>query len=188
MLSFTMQAWGQLLAIILPPESMALISGAILLCLNLLFSGVTKPSTFAEIYNNPKLASMVGILSPTRYFVETLVVSDVLCLPNQFGFTKSSNATSIEFTAFDILGLAQNDKDNIQQDCHGWYYAFPRLFMTGLMLRVLSLLMINFTYGSNGRGSWQLLRGHSKSAIVYLLLLCTAFILLLILNIQLILT
>lgn len=181
-----MQAWGQLLAIILPPESMSLISGAILLCFNLLLSGVTKPVTFAQIYNNSKLASMVGILSPTRYFVETLLVSDAKCLPNQFGFTKSSNA---EFTAFDILGLAQNDKDNTQQeDCHGWYYACPRLFTTGLMLRVLSLLMINFTYGSYYRGIWQLLRGHSKSAITYLLLLCTAFILLLILNVKLIVT
>ena len=35
----------------------------------------------AEIYNNDVLAAFCGLLSPTRYFIESLAVAESRCLP-----------------------------------------------------------------------------------------------------------
>lgn len=149
MLGFVMSAWGQLFAVMVPPENLTVLSAPVLLGLNLLLSGVTKPSTFRQIYDNPYLAVFAGLLSPTRYFVETLVVSEVLCLPEQYGFTKPPEASKIDFTSLDILGLAQHDH-HIQRNCNGWFYNTPVFFNTGILIRVLALIMIHITSKNNG--------------------------------------
>ncbi len=165
MLSFVMVGWGQLFALLVPPKNLTLVCGAILLCLNLLFSGVTKPTTFADIYNDPKLAMVAGLLSPTRFFVETLLVSHLRCFPEQYGFTKPPDS-DMEFTALDKLNLAVNDEDSRIRDCNGWLPNTSILLVNGLMLRVLSLLIIHFSYRSNPN-VYQTLFGQSKSYYIY---------------------
>ncbi len=168
MLGFVMSGWGHFFALVLPFENSTLTSGAILLCLNLLYSGVTKPATFEEIYASPRLATISGFLAPSRYFVESLVVSELQCFPQQYGFTKSDMTSSLSpgensggsndidsltitalsnFTVMDKLHLAINDKEaTLNSNCNGWYYHFPHYIMTGLVLRVATLIVIHFIH------------------------------------------
>lgn len=180
-----MQAWGQLFAVIFPPENLMLLCGAVLLCISLLFNGITKPFTFSEINTHSHLAILAGLLSPTRYFVEALVVSDVLCLPEQYGWTKDPQSSNIDFNALDQLGLAKKDV-HVERNCRGWGYATPRLLITGLLLRVLALLIINIQYQSAGN-IFKSMRGWNQEFIIYLVVLFIVFVALFTINIHLIL-
>ena len=161
-----MSGWGHLFALLIPIENLTLTSGAILLCLNLLYSGVTNPATFEEIYKNSRTAIIAGLFSPSRYFVETLVVSELQCYPEQYGFTNPSSigdddttiAYALNFTALDHLHLAKNDpKVTWNQNCNGWYYNFPHYIITGIILRVVSLIVIHFSH-QNRRDVFYLLK------------------------------
>ena len=137
-----MTAWGHLLAVTVPAENLILTSGTLLLCSSLICGGVTKPVLFEDIYMNKIIAIIAGLLSPSRFFTETLVVSDLICLPEQFGFTKSENST-FNHSGLDRIQLGQLDRTTIShQTCSGWYWGFVRVFLIGLSVRMISLLFV----------------------------------------------
>ena len=84
-----------------------------------------------------------GLLSPARYFIETMIVSDLRCLPGQYGYTDDS----FNRTSYDLIGLALGDKVNAtRQSCNGWYWGFPRILAVSLSIRILSLILIKVKY------------------------------------------
>lgn len=145
MLQWGMISWGHLLTVLIPPDNLTIINATMLVCAGLLCCGISKPVTMEGLYNSKVVAIFAGLMSPMRYFVETLVVSDLRCLPEQYGFTKS-NSTKIPDTALDVLHFAMDDESARYRSCDGWYYGALRLFVIGLMLRVLTLLFIQVTY------------------------------------------
>jgi hypothetical protein len=92
-----------------------------------------------DIYEegNDLLALFSGFISPTRYFIEGLTVSEYRCLPEQSGFTQTSAATNFppEANSFALLDLAQNDSDVKEQSCSGWSWGALPAFLVGLTIR-----------------------------------------------------
>lgn len=78
----------------------------------------------------------------TRYFIESMVVQDVRCLPQQSGFTVHDLTVTFpveQASSFAMARLAGNDKSVVQRSCDGWYWSFwPALFV-GMTIRYLAL-------------------------------------------------
>jgi len=89
------------------------------------------------------------MFGPTRYFIETMVVSEKRTLPVQSGY--SVNLTDPDSSSFDFgwssLGItktAQNDLENaLEQSNKGWYWNFFAAFFVGLTVRTFAFLCIN---------------------------------------------
>ena len=72
-----------------------------------------------------------------------MMVSDLRCLPGQYGYTEDN----FDRTSYDLIGLALGDKDNAtRQSCNGWYWGFPRILTVSLSIRMLSLTLIKMKY------------------------------------------
>ena len=98
---------------------------------------------YNDLYNDNRLLVMASFLSPARFFVETMVVSDQRCLPQQTGFTED-HASALPLSSFDVIGTAQLDRKNVvTQTCGGWYWGSLRMFMMGLAIRLFSALLIH---------------------------------------------
>ena len=171
MLGWGMTSWGHLLAIIVPAENLTLTSGTFLLCSSLICGGVTRPVLFKDIYRTHYIAVIAGLLSPSRFFTETLVVSDLLCLPEQFGFTRSAHAT-FTYSGLDNLQLAQLDEsthtDTDQRTCTGWYWGHFRVFLIGLSVRMISLLIVMYKWNKGISTSQRFLLLASKRTFIFL--------------------
>ncbi len=112
----------------------------------LLCSGIAKPIADEDLYSSNAMAITAGLLSPIRFFVEGYLVSDLRCLPEQYGFTTTS---PIPVTVFKYLHLAVADQSVMKRSCNGWHYGELRMFTVGLTLRTLTLILIHFSYKRN---------------------------------------
>ncbi len=158
LLQFCFVAWGHLITAFVPPDNLAVIVGTILLSSGLLCSGFIRPLLMADVYSSKTAALLSGLISPVRYFVETMVVSDRLCLGGQYGFTTdASKIGTVPETVFDALHLAMNDKTSTRLgDCrNGWHYGKLRLLFTSLMVRALTLLVIQWSYRRQSISTFQ---------------------------------
>lgn len=118
------------------------IVGFFIALFGMLFCGVLSPVQYEDIYNNHGLALLSGIMSVSRYFIESLTVQELRYLPEQSGF--SVHPTSVYFPynqtgSFAIRGLAQNDLSVIRRTRDGWYWGVLPAFMVGLSVRFLGL-------------------------------------------------
>ncbi len=148
-LQFGCVSHGHLITTLVPPDNLAVVIGSIMLSSGLLCSGFIAPLTMEKVYSSNLAALLTGLLSPVRYFAETFVVSDFLCLPKQYGYTvEASDPDDVPpETVFDALNLAMNDRSTTRfSNCNGWYYGMIRLCVTGIMIRSLTLLVIQITY------------------------------------------
>ena len=174
-----MTSWGHLLAIIIPAENLTLTSGTFLLCSSLICGGLTKPVQFKDIYRSQYIAVLVGLLSPSRFFTETLVVSDLLCLPEQFGFTKSADAT-FNYSGLEKLQLAQLDHSlhvgADQRTCKGWYWGHFRVFLVGLLVRMICLLMVLYKWNKGISIIGRMLNLASKRSFILLVIATTVIL------------
>ena len=108
----------------------------------------TSLITLLDMYNNKALLAIASIISPVRFFVEQMAVSEQRALPAQSGFTQKNDGNSINFpknlNAFNLIGSAQLDIDTVRwQSTGGWYWPILRAFMIGLSLRLLSFGFIH---------------------------------------------
>ena len=76
-----------------------------------------------------------------RFFIETFIVSDFKCLPEQTGFTLGGE--NVYFRSFEELSLGLHDKNITEQSCSGWYYNFAVSFVTGLTVRVAAGILLH---------------------------------------------
>ena len=139
MLAWLTVSWALLLSVVVPPKNIFNIVGFFMAFSGLLFSGASPPILYPDIYNNAISGIFCGFFSPTRYFTESLAVSEHRCMPEQSGFTQSVAPNfPPDKTAFAILGLAQNDSSVGNRSCHGWFwYVLPGI-VVGLTIRVMA--------------------------------------------------
>lgn len=137
MLAWLTVSWALLLSVVVPPKNIFNIVGFFMAFSGLLFSGASPPVLYADIYENPGVALFCGFFSPTRYFTESLAVSEHRCMPVQSGFTQyiAPNFPPDE-TAFAIMGLAQNDSTVGEHSCGGWFWYVLPGFFAGLTIRM----------------------------------------------------
>ena len=98
--------------------------------------------TFTGLYDeeNPLLAIFSSFVSVTRYFIESMVVQDARCLPQQTGYTIHDLTTTLppQVNSFALIPVAQHDRSVVHRSCDGWYWSFwPALFV-GLTIRFLA--------------------------------------------------
>ena len=90
----------------------------------------------------------VGLFSPTRYFVESMAVSEQRNLPAQTGFTHvAGDATEfpMEANSFNLIGIAQRDMPGITvQTRSGWYWSVLPSFLIGVVIRLAGFLLVRF--------------------------------------------
>jgi hypothetical protein len=107
---------------------------------------------FETLYseNSTALALFSGFVSPTRYFVEGLVVHEQRCLPYQSGFTVEPYAFNFPLyaTVSAQAHLGQHDRAVVQHSCDGWYWGILPAFVVGVTVRYLALGAIHSFYRS----------------------------------------
>lgn len=139
MLGWLTVSWALLLAVVVPPQNIFNVVGFFMAFTGLLFSGASPPVLYSDIYDNPGWAIFCGFFSPTRYFTESLAVSEHRCMPEQSGFTQF-NAPNFppDKTSFAIIGLAQNDSSTTIRSCSGWFWYVLPCFFVGMTIRVFA--------------------------------------------------
>jgi len=158
-LSFVLMAWvatswALVFPIFIPPKNVVVVIGFSTLFFCALFSGTTPPALFQDIYSNKVTEFIAGMFSAARFYAETMIVSELRALPPQSGYTISEEirlnagaagvSGSDEVNAFNILGLAQNDVDNVSiQSSSGWYQQMLPPFLVGLTVRFLGVLLLH---------------------------------------------
>ena len=100
------------------------------------------------MYDNKGLLIFGSFVSPVRFFVEHMAVSEQRALPPQSGFTQEDGYQSQKFpknlNAFNLIGSAQLDIDTVRkQSRNGWDWPIIRAFMIGFTLRILSFGFIH---------------------------------------------
>jgi hypothetical protein len=132
-------SWALLLSVVVPPKNIFNIVGFFMAFSGLLFSGASDPILYPDIYSNPIIGLFCGFFSPTRYFTESLAVSEHRCMPVQSGFTQSLAPNfPPDKTAFAILGLAQNDSSVGNRSCNGWFWYVLPAICVGLTVRLVA--------------------------------------------------
>jgi len=135
MLAWICVSWGILFPLIVPEKNVTVVTGCFMAFFSLQFSGQMAPATYKEIYEQTFKQLLAGMFGPTRYFIETMVVSEKRTLPVQSGY--SVNLTDPDSSSFDFgwssLGItktAQNDLENaLEQSNKGWYWNFFAAFL-----------------------------------------------------------
>ncbi|CAB9522559.1 Putative white-brown complex homolog protein 30 [Seminavis robusta] len=140
-------SWAFLFPLIVPPDNVVLVTGFYMVLFGLLFSGALAPVLYSTIYADTFMSIFSGLLSPTRYFIEALSVSESRVLPVQSGFTEfgiNVGGGMFEAMSFKITGLGLNDFYNVtQRSTDGWYWGALPAFLVGLLIRWASLGFIH---------------------------------------------
>lgn len=111
---------------------------------------------------------LCGVLSPTRFFTESMVVSEYRCLPEQTGFTydvEIATNFSVSDSTFSTLNYGLRDVDTMtERSCSGWFWGAPPFFLVGLTLRVLSCVLLHVQHRGNQakRSFWGDMKRHGK--------------------------
>mmetsp|Transcript_38774 Transcript_38774/g.83533 ORF Transcript_38774/g.83533 Transcript_38774/m.83533 type:complete len:414 (+) Transcript_38774:102-1343(+) len=152
MLSWLSVSWALLLSIIVPPKSVSTVVSFFMAFFGLLFCGQTQPGHFKALYSNPTLAVFAGIVSPLRFFVEGIGVSEARCLPQQSGYTVADEAFNYpEYEqsypyAFDRTFMARTDAGTaIVQSCSGWFWWVPASLVVGITIRIAGAVAIHLS-------------------------------------------
>lgn len=147
MLAWICASWGFLFSVIIPTKNLVTVSGFFIAFCSLLFGGGIPPLQFQDIYASPGKAILSGLFAPTRYFIETYVVSDFKCLPVQMGYTHTNgneNHLPEEYRSFNVKHLGQSNKTIAHYSCRGWTWGYLPAFFVGLTIRLLAGLLMHF--------------------------------------------
>ncbi|CAB9510243.1 Putative white-brown complex homolog protein 30 [Seminavis robusta] len=124
-LSWLCVSWALVFPLLVGPSNVVLVTGFYMCFFALLFSGGVPPVRYPQLYNSPFTQLFCGLLSPTRFFVEAMAVTEGRCLPAQTGFTNLGEAlVEVEeigrVASFKIVGQGMNDFGTvITRDCNG---------------------------------------------------------------------
>jgi len=148
MLAWICASWGFLFSVIIPTKNLVTVSGFFMAFCSLLFGGGIPPLKFEDMYTNTGKAILSGLFAPTRYFIETYVVSDFKCLPVQMGYTHTDGNENhkyipIEYQSFSVTHLGQSNKSIAHPSCRGWYWGYLPAFLVGLTIRILAGLLMH---------------------------------------------
>lgn len=143
-------SWALLLAILSPLEAVNVVVGFWMAFFGLLFCGTLAPGLYTSLYQNDVLAVFSGFVSPLRFFVEGLAVSESKCLPIQSGFPIDTNAFNRDkyqnrYPYWNHLTfMAHTDLVEAQiSDCSGWYWWVGAVFAVGFTIRIAAGVAIN---------------------------------------------
>jgi len=151
-MSWLSVSWALLLSIVVPLESVAMVVGFWNAFFGLLFCGKVAPGLYNALYDNPALAVFSGFVSPIRFFVEGIAVSEAKCLPIQSGYTVDTIA--FNYPDFEekypywhhALFMAHTDLDAaIVPSCNGWFWWVPAAFAVGITIHIVGGVAINFS-------------------------------------------
>ncbi|KAL7493376.1 hypothetical protein ACHAWT_002526 [Skeletonema menzelii] len=150
MISWLSVSWALFLSLIVPPSAVTTVVGAWMAFFGLLFCGLLPPGYFNTLYNNNVLAVFAGFVSPVRFFVEGIAVSEAKCLPVQSGFPAGENAfnrTEFErsYPYFQwATYMGHTDLDGAQTfGCNGWYWWVGAAFAVGITIRIAAGVAIH---------------------------------------------
>mmetsp|Transcript_15252 Transcript_15252/g.18569 ORF Transcript_15252/g.18569 Transcript_15252/m.18569 type:complete len:1068 (+) Transcript_15252:124-3327(+) len=141
MLSWHCVSWALFLPLLVPNQNVVLVVGLFMSLFGLLFSGVLSPVQYEELYNNRGTEIFSAFVSPARFFIEAMMVSEFKCLPQQSGFTSNaSNAQDFpaELSSFALLNLGSNDNEITDVSCGGWWWFVLPSFLVGLTIRFVA--------------------------------------------------
>lgn len=155
MLSWLCVSWALLLPFIVPQKNVSTVTAFFMAFFGLLFCGRVAPGTFKNLYDeeNTFLALFAGFVSPSRYFVEGVAVTEARCLPEQSGFTVDTDdawnyhkyTESYSFSQ-ELTFMAQNDIESaISRSCSGWYWGLLPSLMVGITVRIAGALAIHLS-------------------------------------------
>eukprot|EP00588_Corethron_pennatum_P019915 CAMPEP_0194313112 /NCGR_PEP_ID=MMETSP0171-20130528/10006_1 /TAXON_ID=218684 /ORGANISM="Corethron pennatum, Strain L29A3" /LENGTH=1166 /DNA_ID=CAMNT_0039067921 /DNA_START=59 /DNA_END=3560 /DNA_ORIENTATION=+ len=102
MLGWVCSSWALLFCVIVPEKNLVIVTALFHALNGLLLGGGLSPFIFIRIYESSFLNFISGFFAPARYFMESLLVSEFKCLPDQTGFTQTQEATDFpqEFQSF----------------------------------------------------------------------------------------
>jgi len=160
MLAWVSTSWSLFFPLFIPPKNVVLVIGFFSVFFSILFSGLLSPATFSDIYDNKITAFLSGMFSAPRYFIETMLVSELRTLPPQSGFTlpvykvsslegmitnfSLDTSNSRLLNAFNLANLAQHDMpEATNQTNSGWYYQILPPFFVGLTIRFGGALLLH---------------------------------------------
>ncbi|CAB9497095.1 Putative white-brown complex homolog protein 30 [Seminavis robusta] len=139
MMGWITVSWALLFPIVVPQENVVLVTGFFIVLMSFIFSGANPPVKFETIYNNDALAVFSGIFSPCRFFIESLVVIESMCLPVQSGFTDfgpNFRGDALQAASFRITGQGWNDFGTITvRSFEGWYWGVLPALVVGILIR-----------------------------------------------------
>lgn len=81
LLAWLCVSWALLFPLLVPLKNVVLVTGFYMTFFALLFSGGIDPVEYSDIYDSTGVALFSGLLSPTRYFIEAMAVTESRCLP-----------------------------------------------------------------------------------------------------------
>ena len=157
LLGWVASSWGLFWPVFIPEKSVVMVTAFHQIFLGLLLSGYLPPVTYEDIYSKSGIGIISGLLSPSRFFMESLMVNEYRSTPLQHGhtinFEESMNATFYEdfrtrtkfFDAFSYRGLAENDSSVTVRTNMGWYWGVLPSIFVGLAIRFLALILVSET-------------------------------------------
>jgi len=145
MLGWISVSWAFLFSVVVPLKNLVVVVGFYMAFFGLLAGGGIPPIEYKEIYSNTSIEIMCGLFSPTRFFIETVVVSDFRCLLEQTGFSQGENSVNFpeEKKSFTKIHLGLRDKSVGSHRCNGWYWGYLPSFLVGLAIRVSAGLLLH---------------------------------------------
>ena len=143
LLGWMSSSWGMLWPTFVPLESVPLVTAFHQIFCGLLLSGGSDPVTYEDMYESKFVGFISTLLSPPRFFIESLTVNEYKATPEQHGFTTDLGGNYTNSFAF--RGLAGNDLESvIEESKSGWYWGvFPSICL-GLAIRFLALILVSF--------------------------------------------
>jgi len=145
MLGWVCSSWALLFCVVVPAKNLVLVTALFHALMGLILGGGLAPFTLIRIYESSFFNFVSGFFAPARYFMESLLVSDFKCLPDQTGFTQTQEATNFpqEYQSFLDRGPGTLDKNIGVQTCRGWFWAWPTMFAVGLTIRLYAHVFLH---------------------------------------------
>eukprot|EP00980_Cylindrotheca_fusiformis_P018928 scaffold6322_cov59-Cylindrotheca_fusiformis.AAC.24 len=140
-------SWALFFAMIIPAENVTTVIGFFMAFFGMLLSGAVPPVNFEVIYEGGIVEHLSAWLSPTRFFVEGLTVSEHRCLPEQSGWTVSD--ASVNFDRQDTLmyygrfSYAIHDPNATRESCDGFYWGVLPSVFVGLTVRCAAFIALH---------------------------------------------
>jgi len=169
MMGWLCTSWSLVFPIVVPPSIIVVTLCIFNFIFGALFCGYMPPGTYDNIYHSKITMFFAGMLSTTRYFVESLLVSEFRVMPSHYGWTylsplwekfgpdyletKAASASDeidevvkmiYDLNAFRFLDVALHDMPNVtNQTAEGWYYNMLAPVLVGLTVRFLGAILLN---------------------------------------------
>ena len=144
-LSWTASAWGLFYSTWVAPGTVFLVVG-LHMVISMFLCGAASSVTFEDFSKQgpeyKAINAITGLIAPVRFFVESYVVNEEMCLPPQSGFT-SDTLSLMNRTGFKVNGYAPNDPNVPLRSCGGWYWNVLPMFLVGFTIRFISLIILH---------------------------------------------